>query len=68
MIKEDKCNCVTKKFKILTPIMKKGLLVVHIEASKAYMIFVPGCRKITMCRDVQFEEEHELRRSRDFLV
>jgi hypothetical protein len=40
-------------------------LVGYSEASKAYRIFVPARRKIIVCRDVQFEEERALRRSRD---
>jgi hypothetical protein len=40
-------------------------LVGYIEAFKAYRIFVPTRKKIIVCRDVQFEEECALRRSRD---
>jgi hypothetical protein len=34
------------------------------EVSKAYRIYVPTRRKVIVCRDVQFEEERALRRSR----
>jgi hypothetical protein len=49
----------------LDPTTNKGILVVYSEASKAYEIFVPARRKIIACRNVQFEEECALRRSRD---
>ena len=52
----------------LEPTTDKGLLVGYSEASKAYRIFVPTCRKIIVCRDVQFEDERALRRSRDLSV
>jgi hypothetical protein len=44
---------------------EKGLLVGYSEASKAYRIYVPARRKVIVCRDVQFEEERALRRSKD---
>jgi hypothetical protein len=49
----------------LEPTTDKRLLVGYSEASKVYRIYVLACRKIIMCRDVQFEEECALRRSRD---
>jgi hypothetical protein len=49
----------------LNPTANKGILVGYSEASKAYRIFVPACRKIIVCRDVQFQEERALRRLRD---
>ena len=44
----------------------KGLLVGYSEASKAYRMYVLARRKVIVCRDVQFKEEHALRRSKDF--
>jgi hypothetical protein len=49
----------------LDPIGEKGILVGYNEVSKAYCIFVPAHRRIVVCKDVQFEEEQALRRSRD---
>jgi len=49
----------------MDPITVKGILVGYNEVSKAYKIYVPSCRKVIVCRDVQFEEECVLRRSRD---
>jgi hypothetical protein len=49
----------------LDPTAEKGILVGYSEASKGYRIFVRARKKIIVCRDVQFEEERTLRRSRD---
>jgi hypothetical protein len=49
----------------MDPTTVKGLLVGYNEASKAYMIYVPARMKVIVCRDVQFEEERALRRSKD---
>ena len=49
----------------LDPMTVKGILVGYNEVSKAYRIYVLTRRKVIVCRDVQFEEEHALRRSRD---
>ena len=59
------CHVPSEKRTKLEPTTDKGLLVGYSEASKAYRIFVSACRKIIVCRDVQFKEEHALRRSRD---
>jgi hypothetical protein len=59
------CHVPSKKRTKLDPTADKKILVGYNEASKAYGIFVPTRRKIIVCRDVQFEEEHALRRSRD---
>jgi hypothetical protein len=58
------CHVPSEKRTKMEPTTNKGLLVGYSEASKAYRIFVPACRKIIMCRDVQFEEEHAFRRYR----
>jgi hypothetical protein len=62
------CHVPSEKRTKLEPTTDKGLLIGYIEASKAYKIFVPIHRKIIVCRDVQFEEECALRRSRDLSV
>jgi hypothetical protein len=54
------------KRKKIEPTIDKGFLVGYSKASKAYWIFVPARRKIIVCRDVQFEEEHALTRSKYF--
>jgi hypothetical protein len=59
------CHVPSEKRTKLDPTTDKGILVGYSEASKAYRIFVPARRKIIVCRDVQFEEERALRRSRD---
>jgi hypothetical protein len=59
------CHVPSEKRTKLDPTGDKGILVGYSEASKAYRIFVPARRKIMVCRDVQFEEERALRRSRD---
>jgi hypothetical protein len=59
------CHVPSKKRTKLDPTADKGILVGYSEASNAYKIFVLARRKIIVCRDVQFEEERALRRSRD---
>jgi hypothetical protein len=59
------CHIPSEKRTKLEPTTDKGILVGYSEAAKAYMIFVPECRTIIVCGDVQFEEECALRRSRD---
>jgi hypothetical protein len=49
----------------MDPTAVKGLLAGYSEASKAYRIYVSARRKVIVCRDVQFEEERALRRSKD---
>jgi hypothetical protein len=60
------CHIPSEKRRNMDPTTDKGILVGYSEASKDYMIFVPACKKIIVCRDVQFKEEHALRRSRYF--
>jgi hypothetical protein len=52
----------------LDPTTDKGIFVCYSKVSKAYRIFVQARRNIIVCRDVQFKEEHALRRSRDLLA
>jgi transposase InsO family protein len=59
------CHVPSEKRTELDPTAEKGILVGYSEASKAYRIIVPTHEKIIVYRDVQFEEEHALRRSRD---
>jgi hypothetical protein len=59
------CHVPSEKRTKLDPTAVKGLLVGYSEASKAYRIYVPARRKVIVCRDVQFEEERALRRSKD---
>jgi hypothetical protein len=59
------CHVPSEKRTKLDPTTVKGLLVGYNEASKAYRIYVPAHRKVIVCRDVQFEEERALRRSKD---
>jgi hypothetical protein len=62
------CHVPSEKRTKLDPTGEKGILVGYNEASKAYRIFVPEHMRIVVCRDVQFEEERALRRSRDMPV
>jgi hypothetical protein len=59
------CHVPSEKRTKLDPTGEKGILVGYSEVSKAYRIFVPARRRIVVSRDVQFEEERALRRSRD---
>jgi hypothetical protein len=59
------CHVPSKKRTKLDPTREKGILVGYSEVSKAYRIFVPTRRRIVVSKDVQFEEERALRRSRD---
>jgi len=43
---------------------EKGYFVDYNEMSKAYMIYMPGNRRIIMRRDMKFREEKAFRRSR----
>jgi hypothetical protein len=51
------CNVPLEKRAKLDPTTNKGILVGYNEISKPYHIFVTECRRIVVCRDVQFEEE-----------
>jgi hypothetical protein len=48
----------------LDPSCRKGTFVGYSESSKEYLIYIPGQRHIEVSRDVSFEEEVALRRSR----
>lgn len=48
----------------LEPTAKKGIFVGYSETSKAYRIYIPALRKIVLRRDVRFEEEKVVVKSR----
>ena len=48
----------------LDPSGKKGLFVGYSEQSKAYRIYIPGCRQIELSKDVTFDEDSAFRKSR----
>jgi hypothetical protein len=49
----------------MEPSGKKGVFVGYIENSKAYIIYVPGSRKIKVIRYVAFHEEAAFKKSRE---
>jgi hypothetical protein len=49
----------------MEPSGKKGVFVGYNERSEAYMIYVPGQRKIEVGRDVTFHEEATFKISRE---
>jgi hypothetical protein len=48
----------------LEPSEKKGIFVGYYEVSKAFRIYIPGHRHIEISRDVTFDEEATLKKSR----
>jgi hypothetical protein len=48
----------------LEPSEKKGIFVGYCEVSKAFRIYIPGHRHIEISRDVTFDEEAALKKSR----
>jgi hypothetical protein len=48
----------------LEPSGKKGIFVGYCEVSKAFRIYIPGHRHIEISRDVTFDEEETLKKSR----
>jgi hypothetical protein len=48
----------------LEPSEKKGIFVGYCEVSKAFRIYIPGHRHIEISRDVTFDEEATLKKSR----
>jgi hypothetical protein len=48
----------------LEPFGKKGIFVGYCEVSKAFRIYIPGHRYIEISRDVTFDEEATLKKSR----
>jgi hypothetical protein len=49
----------------LDPSLEKGIFVGYSETSKDYKVYILGQRKITVSRDVRFEEGRTFRRSHD---
>ena len=48
----------------LDPAEKKGIFVGYCEVSKAFRIYIPGFHHMEISRDVTFDEEAALKRSR----
>jgi hypothetical protein len=48
----------------LEPSRNKGIFVGYCEVSKAFKIYIPGHRHIEISRDVTFDEEATLKKSR----
>jgi hypothetical protein len=48
----------------LEPSGKKGIFVGYCEASKAFRIYIPGHHHIEISRDVTFDEDATLKKSR----
>jgi hypothetical protein len=48
----------------LDPLGKKGIFVGYCEVSKAFRIYIPGYHHIEISRDVTFDEDVSLKRSR----
>ena len=53
-----------KKRTKLDPLGKKGIFVVYCEVSKAFIIYIPSYHHIEISRDVTFDEDATLKRSR----
>ena len=47
------------------PTTKRGIFVGYDETSKAFRIYLPSLRKVVVRREVRFEEERALRKSRE---
>ena len=54
------CHVHADTRKKLDPFGEKGLLVGYSEISKAYRVYIPARRRITMRRDVQSDEDKSL--------
>jgi hypothetical protein len=50
----------------LEPSRKKGIFVGYCEVSKAFIIYIPGHRHIDINRDVTFDEDTALKKSRRY--
>jgi hypothetical protein len=48
----------------LEPMVERGIFVGYSDTSKAFCIFLPSLRKTVLRRDVKFEEDRALRKSR----
>ena len=54
-----------EKIKKLYQTTEKGYLVGYSENAKAYSVYLPGSRKVTVRRDVKFMEDRAFRKSRE---
>jgi hypothetical protein len=52
----------------LDPSIKKGIFVGYCEVSKAFRIYIPGYHHIDISRDVTFDEDEALKKSRRFQI
>jgi hypothetical protein len=50
----------------MDPSGKKGIFVGYCEVSKAFIIYIPGYHHIEINKDVTFDEDATLKRSRKF--
>ena len=50
----------------LDPSGKKGIFVGYCEVSKAFRVYIPGYHHIEISRDVTFDEDATLKKSRRF--
>jgi hypothetical protein len=48
----------------LNPLGKKGIFVGYCEVSKAFKVYIPGRHHIKISRDVTFDEDATLKKSR----
>jgi hypothetical protein len=48
----------------MDPSGKKGIFVGYCEVSKAFRIYIPGCHHIEISRDVTFDEDATLKKSK----
>jgi hypothetical protein len=48
----------------MDPSGKKGIFVGHCEVSKAFKVYIPGYHLIEINRDVTFDEDETLKKSR----
>jgi hypothetical protein len=48
----------------LDPLGKKGIFVGYCEVSKAFRVYIPGYHHIEISRDVTFDEDATLKKSR----
>ena len=53
-----------EKITKLDPSKKKGIFVGYCEVSKAFRIYIPGFHHLEISRDVTFDEEGDIKRSR----
>lgn len=57
------CHVLDEKHTKMDQTTEKGFFIGYTETSKAYRIYIPSSRKITMRRDVKFMEDRAFKRS-----